>query len=79
MVQHAIPHYGLKEHTSVDIENGFVLATMITPASHHDSPYLPYCTVYSHHTDDPINNVYADKAYPAQLNFALRTRRDSTG
>jgi IS5 family transposase len=68
VVQHDVPHYGLKEHTSVDIENGFVLATMITPASHHDSPYLPYCTVYSYHTDDPIEKVYADKAYFGEPN-----------
>jgi hypothetical protein len=25
------PHYGLKEHASVDINHGFVLATTITP------------------------------------------------
>ena len=68
VVQHDIPHYGIKEHTSVDIENGFVLATMITPASHHDSPYLPYCTVYRHHTDDPVNKVFADKAYFGEPN-----------
>ena len=68
VVQNDIPHYGIKEHTSVDTENGFVLATMITPASHHDSPYLPYCTVYSHHTDDPINKVYADKGYFGEPN-----------
>ena len=37
------PHYGLKEHASVDVNNGFILATMMTPASHHDSPYLPWC------------------------------------
>jgi hypothetical protein len=33
-----IPHFGLKEHASVDTENGFILATELTPASHHDSP-----------------------------------------
>jgi IS5 family transposase len=27
------PHYGLKEHASVDTKNGFVLATTMTPAS----------------------------------------------
>lgn len=27
------PHYGLKEHASVDIRNGFVLATELSPAS----------------------------------------------
>ena len=36
------PHYGLKEHSSVDVNNGFILATTLTPASEHDSKYLPY-------------------------------------
>lgn len=62
------PHYGLKEHASVDINHGFVLATTITPASHHDSPYLPYCTVASCHTDKPIKKVYADKGYYGKPN-----------
>ena len=45
------PHYGLKEHASVDTRYGFVLATEITPASHHDSPYLPLCVAGSCHTE----------------------------
>jgi len=55
------PHYGLKEHTSVDVESGFVLATTLTPASEHDSTYLPYLTIASCHTNDPIKTVYGDK------------------
>lgn len=35
----------------------------MTPASHHDSPYLSYCTAASYHTKQPINKVYADKGY----------------
>ena len=35
------PHYGLKEHASVDVHSGFVLATTLTPVSEHDSKYLP--------------------------------------
>ena len=27
------PHYGLKEHASVDVNHGFILATTLTPAS----------------------------------------------
>lgn len=57
------PHYGLKEHASVDVKHGFVLATTLTSASHHDSLYLPYCTAASCHTDKPIKKVYADKGY----------------
>jgi len=62
------PHYGLKEHASVDINHGFVLATTITPASHHDSPYLPYCTAVSYHTEQPVRKVYADKGYYGEPN-----------
>lgn len=62
------PHYGLKEHASVDVENGFVLATMMTPASVHDSNYLPYLTLASCHTKDPIGKVYADKGYYGEPN-----------
>ena len=40
----------------------------MTPASHHDSPYLPYCTAASHHTKQPINKVYADKGYYGKPN-----------
>lgn len=62
------PHYGLKEHASVDTENGFVLATELTPASHHDSPYLPLCAAASCHTDQPIKIIYADKGYFGEPN-----------
>jgi IS5 family transposase len=57
------PHYGLKEHASVDVNNGFILATIMTPASYHESPYLPYCTIYSLHTEQSLQKVYADKGY----------------
>jgi IS5 family transposase len=33
VVQNDKPHYGLKEHASVDINHGFILATTMTPAS----------------------------------------------
>ena len=62
------PHYGLKEHASVDIENGFILATTLSPASIHDTNYLPYLTVASCHTKKPIKKVYADKGYCALWN-----------
>ncbi len=57
------PHYGLKEHASVDVNNGFILAAALTPASEGDSKYLPYLTIASCHTKDPIEKVYADKGY----------------
>ena len=62
------PHYGLKEHASVDIKNGFVLATILTPASIHDSNYRPYLTIASCHTKDPIEKVYTEKGYFGQPN-----------
>jgi IS5 family transposase len=62
-VRNNVPHFGLKEHASVDTRYGFVLATEITPASFHDSPYLPLCVAASCHTKDPIKKVFADKGY----------------
>ena len=62
------PYYGLKEHDSVDVDNGFILATIISPSSVHDLNYLPYCTLASCHTQDPIKKVYADKGYYGRLN-----------
>jgi transposase, IS5 family len=62
------PHYGLKEHASVDVKNGFILATTMTPASIHDTNYLPYLTLASCHTKDPIKKVYADKGYYGEPN-----------
>ena len=65
------PHYGLKEHASVDTKKGFVLATKMTPSSVHDSKYLPYLTVASCHTKEPIKKVYADKGYFGEPNRAF--------
>lgn len=62
------PFYGLKEHASVDVKNGFILATTMTPASVSDTNYLPYCTVYSRQTRQPIKKVYADKGYAGKPN-----------
>jgi len=63
------PHYGLKEHASVDVEKGFVLATTLTPASVHDSQYLPYLALASCHTEEPIKKIYADKGYFGEPNI----------
>ena len=68
VVQNDTPHYGLKEHASVDVNNGFILAAAVTPASRHDSPYLPYCTIYSLHTSQKLEKVYADKGYFGEPN-----------
>ena len=65
------PHYGLKEHASVDVNSGFILATTLTPSSVHDTNYLPYLTIASCHTKDPIEKVYADKGYFGQPNRAF--------
>lgn len=62
------PHYGLKEHASVDVKNGLILATTLTPASEHDSKYLPYLALASCHTEEPIEKIYADKGYFGEPN-----------
>ena len=62
-IQNDKSRHGIKEHAPVDIKHDFVLATTITPASHHDSHFLPYCTEASYHTEKPINKVYADNGY----------------
>ena len=62
-VKNDVAHFGLKEHASVDTRYGFVLSTEMTPASHHDSPYLPLCVAGSCHTKEPIKKVFADKGY----------------
>ena len=46
----------------------FVLSTDLTPASVHDSTYLPFCVAASCHTEDPIEKVYADKGYYGEPN-----------
>ena len=68
VVQKDIPHYGIKEHASVDTNHGFVLATTMTPSSVNDTNYLPYCTAFSRHTKQKINKVYADKGYAGKPN-----------
>ena len=68
VVQKEKPHYGLKEHAAVDTNHGFILATTLTPSSVNDTNYLPYCTVYSRHTEQPIEKVFADKGYAGKPN-----------
>jgi len=67
-VKNERPHYGLKEHASVDVKSGFVLATTLSPASVHDTNYLPYLTLASCHTEEHIRKVYADKGYYGEPN-----------
>jgi IS5 family transposase len=68
VVQKDTPHYGLKEHASVDTNHGFVLATTMTPASVNDTIYLQYCTAFSRHTKQKIQKVFADKGYAGKPN-----------
>ncbi|MCP3872173.1 MAG: IS5 family transposase, partial [Desulfobacteraceae bacterium] len=72
-------YYGLKEHTSVDAKHGFVLATVLSKASVHDTNYLAYCTIYSRHTNQKLAFVYADKGYhgkPNRLFLAMNNFKD---
>jgi transposase, IS5 family len=70
------PHYGLKEHASVDVENGFILATTMTPASVHDTNFLPYLAIASCHTKEPIKKIYADKGYYGEPNRSFLNLND---
>ena len=76
VVQKEKPHFGLKEHTSVDVDNGFIIATTVTPSSESDSVYLPYLTIASSHTKDPIEKVYADKGYYGEPNSGFLRLND---
>jgi IS5 family transposase len=72
-------YYGLKEHTSVDAKHGFILATVLSRASIHDTNYLAYCTLYSSHTKQKLAIVYADKGYhgePNRLFLAMNKFKD---
>jgi len=70
-IKHDTPQCGLKEHTLVDVQSGLVLAATLTPASEHDSKYLPYLTIASCHTKAPMQIVYADKGYYGHPNRAF--------
>ena len=73
------PHYGLKEHASVDTAHGLILSTNLSPASHNDSRYLPHAVIYSMHTKDKIKTAYADKGYAGAPNrefLALNNIKD---
>jgi len=60
------PHYGLKEHDSIDVNHGFILATTLTASFVNDTNLLQYCTAFSRHT-----KVYADKGYAGFPNRKL--------
>jgi hypothetical protein len=59
------PHFGIKEHTAVDAKHGFILATIHSPASVHDTNFLQYCTIFSRHTE-----TFAQLGFDSQPNFA---------
>jgi len=67
-IKNGKPHFGLKEHASVDINHGFILAATLTPAATNDTTFLPWCTAYSRHTKQPLKKVYADKGYAGGSN-----------
>ena len=78
-VKNEKPHFGLKEHTAVDTDNGFILSTYLTPASQNDSIHLPMVVISSMHTKNKIKTVYADKGYAGAPNrgfLSLNNIRD---
>ena len=76
VVKNEKPYYGLKEHTSVDVNNGFILATTLTPASILDTKYLPYLALASCHSEKPIKKIYADKGYYGKPNRSFLNLND---
>ncbi len=51
----------------------------LSPASHHDSKYLPLAVISSMHTPDKIQTTYADKGYAGTPNrgfLALNNIKD---
>ena len=52
----------------MDVRNGLVLATKLTPASAHDTKYLPYLVLASCHVREAIEKVYADKGHYGEPN-----------
>ena len=73
------PHFGLKEHSAVDTDNGFLLATYLSPSSQNDSIHLPNVIISSIHTMDIVHTVYADKGYaggPNRRFLALNKIKD---
>ncbi len=61
----------MKEHAAVDAIHGFVLTTILSPASVHDTNYFTYCTLYSRHTRHKLSIVYADKGYAGEPNWTF--------
>jgi len=62
------PHFGMKEHASIDVESGLVLSTLISKASEHDTNYFQAVIIKSLHGDSLPSRVYADKGYCSGLN-----------
>ena len=64
----------------MDVKNGFVLATIITPVSVHDTNYLPYLKIARCRTEEPIKKVYEDKGHfrePKRTFLHLNEIKDS--
>lgn len=55
----------MKEHASIDVKSGLVLATVLSRASEHDTNYLQYVVIKSLHTRKMPPKAYMDKEYHA--------------
>jgi len=67
-VKNDTPVYGMKEHASIDVRSGLVLATVLSRASEHDTNYLQYVVIKSLHTKKMPPKVYTDKGYHGHAN-----------
>jgi len=70
-VKNGQPVFGMKESASLDVESGFVLSTLISRASEHDTNYFQAAVVKGIHGENLPPKVYADKGYCGEPNRAF--------
>ena len=70
------PYYGMKEHAAVDVEHGFILSTVLSPASVHDTRYFVYSAVDSLYAGQRFQKVFADKGYHSRANREFLSLND---
>jgi len=67
-IKNNVPVFGMKEHTSIDVDSGLVLSTLVSRASEHDTNYFQYAVLKGIHGEKFPRVVYADKGYYGRFN-----------
>jgi len=67
-IKNNVPVFGMKEHTSIDVDSGLVLSTLVSRASEHDTKYFQYAVLKGIHGEKFPRVVYADKGYYGRFN-----------